>query len=224
VLASPAVRRAVWRQLDGRGAVLGRRRYEWELDLRPPGGYRDYLSAPSINQACRTTRFIREHVPALAPNPPPNAERTARTSRSPATAYLSASGKLTRLFTEIGLVSRLPIDAFSKSFQADYLPCARCHDHSWTDLAEDYYGLSSASLLYTRSWSTPSISDASTHHRRRASTLKGQIRGRAGRRLGQEAAQRPALRAAEAARDQNRTPPTRRGLDPRRVTCGPRSV
>ena len=128
--------------------------YEWDIAARGSWDYRDYL-VRAFNDDIGFDTIVREHVAGdLLPEP-----------RADATAGVNASqiGPMFFHFGEHRHGSSLDfngvhqemidnkIDAFSKTFLAMTVGCARCHDHKLDAISQkDYYAL--AGMFMTPRW------------------------------------------------------------------------
>ncbi len=139
--------------------------YEWDNPAKGSHEYRDYLIR-AFNDDIGFDKMLREQVAGdLLPNPRVHASAgTQENVIAPMFYHLGEHRHGSSLMFN-GIHQEMinnKIDAFSKSFLATTVACARCHDHKLEAVSQqDYYAL--AAVFTTPRW-TSRVADAPGKH------------------------------------------------------------
>lgn len=133
--------------------------YEWDNPAKGSWEYRDYLIR-AFNADVGFDQLIREQIAGdLLPHPRINQEAKLNESLIGPMFYHMGEHRHGNSLQFNGIHQEMinnKIDAFSKSFLAMTVACARCHDHKLDAISQaDYYAL--AGIFMTPRWTARSI-------------------------------------------------------------------
>ena len=159
--------------------------YEWDIAAKGSSEYRDYLIR-AFNTDVGFDQLIREQIAGdLLPEPRMNEPDGINESLIGPMFFHFGERRHGSSIDFAGVHQEMvdsQIDAFSKSFLAMTVACARCHDHKLDAISQrDYYAL--ASVFMTPRWTSRSI-DSPSRYETQISKLR-QIRSEIHSKLGQ---------------------------------------
>ncbi|HZK82901.1 MAG TPA: DUF1549 domain-containing protein, partial [Humisphaera sp.] len=119
--------------------------YEYDFDLYNAWRYRDYVIR-AFNDDLPYDQFVQEHLAGdLLPHPRRNPTEGFNESILATGFFLFPEGKQSPVDIRLDQADRIDnqIDVLGKTFLAQTLACARCHDHKFDAVStRDYYALS----------------------------------------------------------------------------------
>ncbi len=147
--------------------------YEWDIPAKGSWEYRDYLIR-AFNQDIGFDQMIREQIAGdLLPNPRIDGNAGLNESLIGPMFYHLGEHRHGSSLAFNGIHQEMidnKIDAFSKTFLAMTVACARCHDHKLDAISQhDYYAL--AGVFMTPRWTARAI-DAPDKHAAQIGELK----------------------------------------------------
>jgi len=159
--------------------------YEWDIAAKGSWEYRDYLIR-AFNTDVGFDQLIREQIAGdLLPEPRMNGSDSINESLIGPMFFHFGERRHGSSIDFAGVHQEMvdsQIDAFSKSFLAMTVACARCHDHKLDAISQrDYYAL--ASVFMTPRWTSRNI-DAASKYETQIAKLR-QIRSEIHSKLGQ---------------------------------------
>ncbi|MBM3727116.1 MAG: DUF1553 domain-containing protein [Acidobacteria bacterium] len=158
--------------------------YEWDIPAKGAWRYRDYLIRAFVNDV-PFDQLVREQIAGdLLPNPRVDSAAGINESLIGPMFYQMGEKRHGDSLQFNGIHQEMlndKVDAFSKSFQAMTVACARCHDHKLDAVSQrDYYAL--AGMFMSSRWVSNTLDTARRHEETldRLSALKPRIRELAG--------------------------------------------